>query len=691
MILALLLSLGLHPPPAEVEIIRTAHGVPHIRAGTLAAMGYGLGWVMSEDHGAAIGLGLLRARGELSVVYGRDSLDKDLSARRRAAQALTGWPRLDPATRDVYQGFAEAVNAWLRRHPDQAPPGMPADFAGWDVLARDVISADLTAARRTLDRAAGPAARGGEEADRPDPDTGSNAWALAPGRTASGRAILLRNPHLNWDAGYYEAHVTVPGIIDFYGDFRVGGPFTVIGGFNAALGWSTTNNSFDDDEVYALEEAPGRPDHVLIDGAAMPLTRETISLRYRGAEGLRSETRELWTSPLGPVVTRAAGRVYVVRTAGDGEFRSGEQFLRMMRAASLDAWREAMRMQARAGSNFTYADRAGNVFYVWNALLPRLPHPAGRDSVVIPVRASRDVWTRLLPWDSLPQLLNPAGGYLQNANDPPHFTTLAAPLDSAALPLGVPGPALSLRSQLSLDLIHGADRLSLEEVVTRKHSYRMLLAERVKDDLLAAVAASGDTAALLGQAAEVLARWDNTVAPDARGGVLFEAWWRRYARNGPEAPSPWARPWDRSAPTTTPDGLRDPTAAVRALTAAAAETRRRYGALDIAWGQVHRIRIAGKDIPVGGCSGALGCFRVLQFREEPDGTRTVSGGDGWILAVEFGDTPRAVSVLAYGNSSLAGNPLLGDQAELFARGELKPVLFVAAEVDAGALRRYRPE
>lgn len=691
MILALLLSLGFHVPPNEVEIIRTAHGVPHIRAATLAAMGYGLGWVMSEDHGAAIGLGLLRARGELSVVYGRDSLDKDLSARRRAAQAVAGWPRLDPAARDVYQGFAEAVNAWLRRHPDLAPPGMPADFAGWDVLARDVISADLTAALRTVNRAAGRGARGGAEGKWPDPDTGSNAWALAPGRTASGRAILLRNPHLSWDAGYYEAHVTVPGVIDFYGDFRVGGPFTVIGGFNAALGWSTTNNSFDDDEVYALEAAPGRPDHVLIDGTAMPLTRETISLRYRGAGGLQSETRELWTSPLGPVVSRAVGTAYVVRAAGDGEFRSGEQFLRMMRAGSLDAWRDAMRMQARAGSNFTYADRAGNVFYVWNALLPRLPHPAGRDSVAIPVRASRDVWTRVLPWDSLPQLLNPGGGYLQNANDPPHFTTLVAPLDSAALPLGVPGPALSLRSQLSLDLIHGEDRLTLEEVVTRKHSYRMLLAERVKDDLLAAVAAAGDTAVLLGQAAEVLARWDNTVAPDSRGGVLFEAWWQRYARNGPGAPSPWARPWDRSAPTTTPDGLRDPTAAVLALTAAAAETRRRYGALDVAWGQVHRVRIAGKDIPVGGCSGALGCFRVLQFREETDGTRTVSGGDGWILAVEFGDTPRAVSVLAYGNSSLAGNPLFGDQAELFARGELKPVLFGAAEVDAGALRRYRPE
>src|SRR6185369_8103367 len=59
-------------------------------------------------------------------------------------------------------------------------------------------------------------------------DDGSNAWAFAPSRTKSGKAILLRNPHLAWTAGYYEAQVTVPGVLDFYGDFRIGGPFIVV-------------------------------------------------------------------------------------------------------------------------------------------------------------------------------------------------------------------------------------------------------------------------------------------------------------------------------------------------------------------------------------------------------------------------------------------------------------------------------
>ena len=80
----------------------------------------------------------------------------------------------------------------------------------------------------------------------------------------------------------------------------------------------------------------------------------------------------------------------------------------------------------------------------------------------------------------------------------------------------------------------------------------------------------------------------------------------------------------------------------------------------------------------------------MGFARDPDGKLSVTGGDGWILAVEFGDTPRALSVLAYGESPRRESPWFADQAEMFARGELKKVAFTAAEVDAQAVKRYRP-
>ena len=111
---------------------------------------------------------------------------------------------------------------------------------------------------------------------------------------------------------------------------------------------------------------------------------------------------------------------------------------------------------------------------------------------------------------------------------------------------------------------------------------------------------------------------------------------------------------------------------------------------DVAWGDVHRVRRGNVDVAVGGCSGAMGCFRVLTFARDPDGKLAANGGDGWVLAVEFGVIPRAYSVLAYGESQDPASPWHADQAEMFARGQLKRVVFSPIDVDRQAVTRYRP-
>ena len=226
-------------------------------------------------------------------------------------------------------------------------------------------------------------------------------------------------------------------------------------------------------------------------------------------------------------------------------------------------------------------------------------------------------------------------------------------------------------------------------MVALKHSYRMLLADRVKPDLIAAVRASNPDSTL-SAALALLERWDNNAAPESRGAVLFDVWWRRMTPQGTPLDSVVAERWDAARPMATPRGLRDPVKAVEAFTWAVAETTRRFGAVDVAWGAVHRVRLGNVDVPVGGCASALGCFRVLNFRNDPDGKRSAASGDGWVIAVEFTDVPRAFSILAYGQSPRPESPHHSDQAAMFARGELKRVLFTDADVEAGTVRRYRP-
>ncbi len=681
----------------RVEIRRTTFGVPHIQAQDLEAAAYALAYVQLEDHGPRVAIGLLRARGEMGRWFGRDSIESDFGAKRAYRIAVEKFPTLDQETRDVYAGFAAGANRYIELNPDQFPAGFRPNFTAYDIAARDVSTPSRGQASQFLARLNvsrdGETAESGEGEPLPDPgvdpiEEGSNAWAFAPSRTKSGNAILVRNPHLSWTAGYYEAHVTVPGVLEFYGDFRIGGPFGVIGGFNRDLGWSTTNNAPDLEEIYALDVDPARADHYLFEGTSVALQQELVTVEFRNGEGISTETREFWYTPLGLVIHRDSGKVYVIRAASDGEHRAGQQFLHMMRASTLDEWKDAMRTRARVTSNFTYADRAGNIFYVWNGSVPALPHESGGDTAAVPARTTADVWTRYIPFDSLPQLLNPPRGYVRNENDPPYFTNMHQVLDPANYPANIRDNGLRLRSQLSLALIDNDRKFSLEEIVALKNSYRMLLADRVKPDLLTAVRRS-PRAAELATAATLLEQWDNTASHEARGAVLFDIWWRRYT-DGVNADSMFAEPWSIERPVTTPRGIRDPARAVDALAWAVEETVRRYGAVDVAWGEVHRVRIGDVDVPVGGCSGALGCFRVLNFRTDPDGRRVVNGGDGWVLAVEFGDRPRAYSVLAYGQSALPDSPYYGDQAELFARGEMKRVALTEAEIAAQTIRRYRP-
>ena len=686
----------------QVEIIRTAHGVPHIRAENLRAAGYALAWLQSEDYGPRTALNVLEARGQLAKLNGsRDNIESDFLAAPERNRVIQTYHLLDQETRDVYDGFAAGLNRYVDLHREEFPARMPDDFSGYDVAAVDAVGPSIRKARAFLAKinpspsptpSATPTSNEGAELNS---DDGSNAWAFAPSRTKSGKAILLRNPHLAWTAGYYEAHLTVPGVVDFYGDFRIGGPFIVVGGFNRNLGWSTTNNSQDLAEIYALEVDPQTTDHYLFDGASLPLTRELRTVTFKNGEGQATETREFWTTPLGPVIHRANGKVYIVKTAGDGEFRAGEQFLRMMRASSLAEWKEAMKLRARVTSNFTYADRAGNIYFIWNASLPLLPHPTGGNAIATPARTMRDVWTRYVPFEALPQVLNPRGGYIHNENDSPHFTNVRGPIDTSnAFPNFEP-PDLSLRSQLAIQLIGGDNKLSLDDVLRLKHTYRMLLADRVKTDLIAAVKSkepTGDLAAAIA----LLERWDNTAAPESKGAALFELWWAEYSGLRPPNRTPlpdekrFAKVWSVADPLNTPRGLADPARAVEAFTWAVAETARRYGSWDVAWGDVHRVRRGNVDVPVGGCASALGCFRALAFTRDPDGKLSASGGDGWILAVEFGDVPRAVSVLAYGESPRRESPWFADQAEMFAKGQLKQVAFTSADVDAQAVVRYRP-
>lgn len=727
----------------QVIIRRTAHGIPHIQADNFKAAGFALGYVQTEDYGSKIPGGMIRARGEWAKYHElkgdrlQAAIDRDAASARNHRRAVENWQTIDQDTRDMMEGFALGVNRYVQKYPQRFERWVKPDFSGYDVLAMEVHGPDISTINKFLrteevrqKNSATAAYREAETGKQefvfmeknasvwtriasnyvaPNPDEGSNAWALAPSRTASGKAILLRNPHLNWDAGYYEAQLEVKGYFNWYGDFRIGAPLDVIGGFNDHLGWATTNNAPILSETYAFKTDPANADHYLLDGASIPIQRETVSVYFKNGEGLGIEKRELLSTPYGPVIFRGNGLIYVIHSAEDGICHSSEQYLKMMKTKNLDEWKQVMRMQAIPSSNYTYADGDGNIFYVWNAAIPDLPLPWSGDTTAVLVSRSSQIWSKPVAWDRLPQLLNPKGGYIHNENSSFHFTNLNQPFDPADFPSYFQKRDFSLRSQKSYEILHANEnkKLSLEDVVKLKYNEGMLLADRVKDDLISAVKKSnpkGDVA----KALKTIEKWNNTVEKDSRGSTLFRIWWDRYVytadqltvRPTPEsaafAATPeklFKAPWTPDKPATTPFGLSDFKRADDAFKWAVEETKKRYGSYDVSWGEVHRAVAENIDIAIGGCSGAYGCFRVLWYNDTVVGgknIRKVYGGDGWVIAIEFDKTPKAYSVLAYGESNNPESPYYYDQVQMFSDKKMKPVFYTADQVQKEIIREYRP-
>jgi acyl-homoserine-lactone acylase len=130
--------------------------------------------------------------------------------------------------------------------------------------------------------------------------------------------------------------------------------------------------------------------------------------------------------------------------------------------------------------------------------------------------------------------------------------------------------------------------------------------------------------------------------------------------------------------------------AVAALEVAATNVQKLYGALDVPWGDVYRLREDSLDLPGIGASGAYGVFSVVDYQSAGNARYRAVGGDSYVAAIEFSSPIRAMTLLGYGNASRAGSPHRTDQLPLFARQQMKPVWRTRAEVEAHLERREVP-
>ncbi len=689
------------PGPGSDEILWDTWGVPHIYGTSEAAVFRGMGWAQMESHGDLVLRLFGEARGRSAEYWGesRDPLfgawasfsDRFLKTMGVPARAAEWFAAESPEMQENIRAFVEGMNAYAEAHPealsDDVEVVLPVEPR--DVMAhahrllhfRFVVTPGVVGpAERLLDDRA--ALVDEETPGLPEGvGLGSNAWAIGPDRSASGNAMLVANPHLPWSGEFtwFEQHVVGPGF-DVTGATLVGLPGIAIG-FNDRLGWSHTVNTYDGWDLFALEL---EGDGYRFDGEVRPFESRPDTVRILQDDGsLLEEVFTVRSSVHGPVVAGNAGRAVALRVAGVERGGAVGQWWSMARARNLEEFEAALGRLQIPMFNVVYADADGHIFFLHNALVP---DPAGGlpASLTTPADGTDPdaLWTGYLPYDGLPRVLDPPSGWIQNANDPPWTSTLPTVLDPAAYAPNLAPVRMGPRPQRSARILRGDESVTFEELLAYKHDTRSEMADRVLDELLALAEGSDDTGTV--EAARVLAAWDRTVGAESRGAVLFEAWLQDWSRN----PERWVEPWSFDAPTTTPSGIADPTEALAALSRAAANVASGFGSVDVAWGDVHRAQVNGRDVPVSGASGApMGVFRVTDFAQAGPGIRRAVAGDSYYAVVEF--TPegvRARTLLSYGNASQPASPHFGDQLELFARQEMRPAWRTRAEVEANVAR-----
>jgi len=683
LVLSLALVAGLaatasaQAPKKGTEILWDKYGIAHIFASDHPSLFYAYGYAQMEAHSELLIRLYAQARGRGAEFYGERYLDADRWVRTNGIpQTAKQWAAGQSAEfGPLIQSFAAGLNAWAAEHKAELSPAAQAvlPLTPEDVYAHclRVIHYDWIINPAKLDT----------RLRRAEVEThGSNEWAIGPSRSATGKAMLMSNSHLQWGDihTYFEVQLTAPGVTS-YGAVWVGFP-VLRQCFTEYVGWTQTTNNPAQSDLYRIAVKDGG---YVMDGKTLPFETRTETIKVREMSGaLRDAPLMVRSTKHGPVVAERGGAPIAMRVAAIDRPRLFEQFWRMGLAKNLAEWETAMRMQQLPLFNTAYADRDGHFGYVNNATL--WEHPTGDYRYwqgVVPGDRSDLIATTIVPYDNIPKVFDPPTGWIQNANDTPWTSVYPPMLDSAKFAPGFAAPqGITPRAQRGTRILSTAPaKMTFEDVKRGKLDTRLETADQFVDEIVSTARAMGTAQAK--KAAEVLARWDRQAEVGSVGTLLF---FKYLTATGPAFDNigGFKVPTDDKRPLETPRGFKDPVKAMATLDQVASAVEKEYGTLEVKWGDVMRFRRGNADLPGNGAPSQLGAIRTIGVGPFVNGKTQAMSGDTFFAVIEFSTPQRAEALLGYGNWSKKGSKHVDDQLPLLSRKEMRPVWRARKDIEA---------
>lgn len=733
--------LGLHE---RVEVLRDKYGVPHIFATDEHDVFFIQGYVTAQDRLWQMDIYRRAAQGRLAEVLGEPALESDRFMRtlglHRAARL--DFDVISDAARGALEAYMEGVNKFLQQHGESLPVEFtilgyrPEPWTPFDTLAIAKLQLYDAAGNYTQELLrAGIAARLGPEvlatllpdaatnANRDDARAwalvaphlspglagdgpaalanvlggagqglGSNCWAVAGSRTASGKPLLAGDPHLpvRNPSIWYEIALDA-GDLHLIG-FSIPGVPGVVIGHNDRVAWSFTYAYADTQDLFVERQDPTDLRRYEYEGRMEIATfvREVIEVKGRADPVIVEVTITRHGPILTPVLKEQKAQLALRWSALDGS-RTLEAVLGLGRARNFSEFRAAAALFVGATLSACYADVDGHIGY---QLVGRLPdRKAGDGRLPMPGWSGEYDWRGLRPADDNPFLFDPPGGVVLNANNRPVDRATETGWEGE----WDPGFRFAYLRQALVD-IRGADVARFRALQTDITS---LPVERFRAAILSARAGSP----LAAEGQRLVREWDGALGVDSAAAAVYEAWlvhmcertfrdklgpalYEEYVTNGRPTfalheligspSSTWFADLTRGEL-----GDRDAIASY-ALEDAMRDLQKRLGptATSWRWGDLHTVSF---EHPLSAAKPLDRLFTIGPLGRPGDGYSPNNGAYSLLRPfalrshaserqiVDLADVDASLSIIPTGQS---GQPLSGhwrDQVELWARGDYKPM------------------
>jgi penicillin G amidase len=365
---------------------------------------------------------------------------------------------------------------------------------------------------------------------------GSNAWAVSGTWTKTGKPILANDPHLGpsmpgiwYQMGLHCVTISKACPFDVAGFTFSGFPGVIIG-HNDRIAWGFTNLETDTADLY-LEKVTDNT--YLYGGKHLPLTKWTESFAVVGKDKPVTITKR--ATRHGPIMSDVstwfarAGRDAPTRAPGSTEYavalrwaaltpgNTADAVFELNRASDWEGFRDAARDFRTPSQNLVYADVDGNIGYQAPGQIPIRPTVngnGGNGEWPVPGWNPRYEWTGYIPFDALPNVLNPDNGVVATANQPvigpgyPYFISSSADY--------------GYRSTRIRHLLEKSGKLDVAAMNRIQNDTFNEIGRLLTPYLLRVKLPSGYFRAIQ----NAVASWDYTQPADSRGALAFNVVWR---------------------------------------------------------------------------------------------------------------------------------------------------------------------